>query len=51
MDVRFSSPVYPGETLRVDVWRIASEHAAFQVRTLERNVVVLDCGRFRFRAL
>jgi acyl dehydratase len=43
---RFSSPVYPGETLRVEMWR---RGAAVQFRTwaVERKVVVLSHGSAR----
>lgn len=43
MGARFSSPVYPGETLRVEMW---GQGAAVQFRTrvVERDVVVLSHG-------
>ena len=43
---RFSSPVYPGETLRVEMWQRGT---AVQFRTwaVERNVVVLSHGSAR----
>lgn len=46
---RFSSPVYPGETLRVEMWR---RGAAVQFRTwaVERQVVVLSHGSARLSA-
>jgi len=46
---RFSSPVYPGETLRVEMWQ---RGAAVQFRTwaVERNVVVLSHGSARLDA-
>lgn len=49
-DLRFTSPVYPGETLRTDVWREGPGRAAFQVRVVERDVVVLSNGRAEFDA-
>jgi acyl dehydratase len=45
LDVRFSTPVYPGETLVTDIWREGPGRAAFRVRVAERNVVVLNNGR------
>jgi acyl dehydratase len=48
MDTRFSSPVYPGETIRVELWtdgRVAS----FRARVLERDVMVLNNGRAELR--
>lgn len=41
---RFSSPVFPGETLRTEIWREAPGRAGFRCRVLERDVVVLDHG-------
>ncbi len=42
-DVRFSAPVIPGETLLIDMWRLA-DGVAFQARVKERDVVVLKNG-------
>lgn len=42
-DVRFSAPVFPGETLLVDMWRLA-DGVVFQGRVMERDVVVLKDG-------
>lgn len=43
MGTRFSQPVYPGETIRTEIWR-EGDAVAFRARALERNVVVLDRG-------
>ncbi len=43
LDVRFSSPVYPGETLAFDMWREDGE-IRYTARSLERNVLTLNCG-------
>jgi acyl dehydratase len=43
LDARFSSPVFPGETLRVEIWRNAGR-GALQVRVMERDLVVLKNG-------
>jgi len=43
---RFSSPVYPGETLRVEMWR-RGEAVQFRTRAVERDVVVLSHGSAR----
>lgn len=45
MDGRFSAPVYPGETLRTEIWRESGGVVAFRVRVVERDVVVLSNGR------
>ena len=44
MDLRFSAPVYPGETIRSEMWR-EDGVVAFRARVLERDVVVLNNGR------
>jgi acyl dehydratase len=41
---RFSSPVYPGETLRFELYREGAQ-IAFRARVKERDKVVLDYGR------
>jgi acyl dehydratase len=43
MECRFSAPVYPGETIRTEIWPQAGG-AAFQARVLERDVVVIGNG-------
>jgi len=40
---RFSSPVYPGETLRVEIWR-KGDAVQFRTRVVERDIVVLSHG-------
>jgi acyl dehydratase len=49
MQVRFSAPVYPGETLRTETWREGSQ-IAFRTLAVERNVVVLSHGRAEIAA-
>jgi acyl dehydratase len=44
LDLRFSAPVYPGETIRTEMWRDAGV-VSFRARALERDVVVLNNGR------
>ena len=46
---RFSSPVFPGETLRFEFWRTRSDEAAFRATVVERELVVLDKGRIEIR--
>jgi acyl dehydratase len=50
MDVRFSRPVEPGETIRTDIWIESDGKAAFQSTSIERNVTVLSNGYFEFTA-
>lgn len=50
LNVRFASPVYPGETLRVEVWNEGEGRAAFRVRVVERDLVVLNNGYAEFTA-
>jgi acyl dehydratase len=42
---RLSAPVFPGETLRLEAWRMAGGELAFRCRVLERDLVVLSHGR------
>ena len=44
MAVRFSAPVYPGETIRTEMWRDGTI-VSFRARVVERDVVVLNNGR------
>jgi len=48
IETRFSSPVYPGETIRTEVWLDGSV-ASFRARVVERDVVVLNNGRATLR--
>ncbi|MBM3491609.1 MAG: 3-alpha,7-alpha,12-alpha-trihydroxy-5-beta-cholest-24-enoyl-CoA hydratase [Alphaproteobacteria bacterium] len=44
LDLRFSAPVYPGETIRTEMWREGSV-ISFRSKVVERDVVVLNNGR------
>jgi acyl dehydratase len=44
MGLRFSAPVYPGETIRTEMWRDDGV-VSFRSRVVARDVVVLDNGR------
>jgi len=46
LQVRFSAPVYPGETIRTELWP-DGERISFRARVLERDVVVLNNGLAR----
>jgi acyl dehydratase len=41
LSVRFSAPVFPGETIRTEMWR-RDDTVLFRSRVLERDVVVLN---------
>lgn len=43
-DVRFSSPVYPGETILTDMW-IDGNVVSFRCRLKERDVTVINNGK------
>ena len=45
MDGRFSAPVYPGETIRTEIWCEAGGVVAFRARVVERGQFVLTHGR------
>jgi len=45
---RFSAPVYPGETIRTEIWREkdkAGGMVSFRARVVERDVVAINNGR------
>lgn len=46
LDIRFASPVFPGETLVTEIWRVAGSSTQYQVRVKvqERDKVVLSHG-------
>jgi acyl dehydratase len=44
LDLRFSAPVYPGETIRTEIWR----DGAFRARVVERDTIVVNNGLAAF---
>lgn len=42
--VRFSAPVYPGDTIRTEVWRLDGKGLAFRCRSLEQDRLVINNG-------
>ena len=48
-DGRFSSPVFPGEEIAVDMWHEETGVASYVARVPSRDVVVLTNGRFEYR--
>ncbi len=45
MQVRFSAPVYPGETIVTEAWKDAAHAISFRAKAAERDVVVINNGR------
>lgn len=43
LQVRFSAPVFPGETIRTEIWRDGPQ-VSFRCRVVERDIVVLNNG-------
>ncbi|MEM9428579.1 MAG: MaoC/PaaZ C-terminal domain-containing protein [Pseudomonadota bacterium] len=48
LDVRFSAPVYPGETIRTEMWEDGDD-IRLRARALERDTIVLNNGRARLK--
>ena len=48
IETRFSSPVYPGETIRTEMW-LDGKTASFCARVVQRDVIVLNNGRAQLR--
>jgi acyl dehydratase len=44
MDVRFTAPVLPGDTIQTEVWLEPQGAALFRCKVVERNRVVIDNG-------
>jgi acyl dehydratase len=44
LDVRFASPVFPGETIRTEIWREEDGRASYRAVVVERDLVVLNNG-------
>lgn len=41
---RFASPVFPGETIRTEIWDEGAGRFAFRCTAIERNIVVVNNG-------
>ena len=50
MGGRFSSPVFPGETLRLEIWRDGPGLVTFRTTVPARSVVVVNNGFAEFAA-
>jgi acyl dehydratase len=44
LELRFSAPVFPGETIRTEIWR----NGAFRARVVERDAIVVNNGHVEF---
>jgi acyl dehydratase len=44
MQVRFSSPVFPGETIRTEIWREGGGRVGFRCRVVERDIIAINNG-------
>jgi acyl dehydratase len=44
LDARFASPVFPGETIRTEIWREGDGIASYRASVVERDLVVLNNG-------
>ncbi len=44
--LRFSAPVYPGETIRTEVWKEGDEYA-FRCKSVEQDKIVINNGYLR----
>jgi acyl dehydratase len=49
IEARFSKPVYPGDTIRTEIWR-ERERVAFQCRAIGRGDIVLSNGLATLRS-
>jgi acyl dehydratase len=48
LDARFSNPVFPGETIRTEIWHAGVGMAAFRAIAAERGQIVLNNGYAEF---
>lgn len=48
LDVRFTSPVYPGETIETRMWRTGEGVAAIEAFAVERGVAVMRSGHVAY---
>jgi acyl dehydratase len=45
MECRFTAPVFPGDQLTVQLWKVEPGEYAFRIAVAARNVTVIDRGR------
>jgi acyl dehydratase len=46
---RFSAPVFPGETVRTEMW-LDGDVVSFRARVVERDVIAINNGRAEVRS-
>jgi acyl dehydratase len=46
---RFTKPVFPGETIVTDLWKMEKGEAYFVTKVKERNEAVITLGRVTYR--
>jgi acyl dehydratase len=44
LQARFTSPVFPGESLRTEIWRQGEDEAAYRVTVVEREAIAINNG-------
>ena len=49
LSVRFTAPVYPGETIRTEIWS-KENPIRFRAKVLERDAVVINFGEFELNS-
>jgi acyl dehydratase len=50
LDCRFSAPVFPGDTIRIDIWKEGPGKATFRAGVNGRGTTVLNNGYFEYEA-
>ena len=50
MQVRFSAPVFPGETIVTEIWKEADGLVAFRAKVKQRDLLVINNGRAEISA-
>jgi acyl dehydratase len=49
IEARFSKPVFPGETIRTEMW-VEGDRVSFQCRVVARDAIVLSNGLMTLRS-